>query len=160
MPSALRLLEYLVEAGSTIGELSSRTGLSPSTVRKYLRELERGGLVERRGELFAPTEKGLLLGKTLHNLRSRRAAQPYIVTDPSTDQPIPLSFRDYRQLLAVIESGLAEPRILEEHMKRYLAKWIREALGDEYLAHMLESGQIKTLEDLKKYIEMILNALR
>jgi len=73
---------------------------------------------------------------------------------------VPLSFRDYRQLLAVIESGLAEPRILEEHMKKYLAKWVREALGDEYLAHMLERGQIKTLEDLKRYIEMILDALR
>jgi len=45
-------------------------------------------------------------------------------------------------------------------MKRYLAKWVREALGDEYLAHMLERGQIKTLEDLKRYIEMILDALR
>jgi len=160
MPSALRLLEYLGEGGSTIGELSSKTGLSPSTVRKYLRELEKSGLVERRGELFAPTEKGLLLGKTLRNLRSGRAAQPYIVTDPSTGQPVPLSFRDYRQLLAVIDSGLTDSRILEEHVKRYLSKWVREALGDEYLAHMLESGQIKTLEDLKKYIEMILNALR
>jgi len=160
MPSALRLLEHLGEAGSTIGELSSKTGLSPSTVRKYLRELENSELVEKRGELFAPTEKGLLLGKTLRNLRARRAAQPYIVTDPSTGQPVPLSFRDYRQLLAIIESGLVEARILEEHAKKYLAKWVREALGDEYLAHMLESGQIKTLEDLKKYIEMMLDVLR
>jgi len=160
MASALRLLEHLGESGSTIVELSSKTGLSLSTIRRYLRELEKSGLVEKRGELFAPTERGLLLRRTLQNLRSGRAAQPYIVTDPSTGHPVPLSFRDYRQLLALIEGGLAEPRILEEHMKRYLAKWVREALGDEYLAHMLERGQIKTLEDLKRYIEMVLNALR
>jgi len=160
MPSALRLLEHLGESGSTIVELSSKTGLSFSTLRRYLRELENSGLVEKRGELFAPTEKGLLLGKTLRNLRSGRAAQPYIVTDPSTGQPVPLSFRDYRQLLALIEGGLADSRILEEHMKKYMAKWVREALGDEYLAYMLESGQIRTLEDLKRYIEMILDVLR
>jgi len=159
MSTGIRLVESIDEAGTTFEELSSRTGLSHSTLRRYLRELERNGFIERKGELFVLTSTGLLLKKALQSLKSGRSPQPYIVTDPSTSQPLPLSFRNYRQLLAIIDYGLADRSVLEEHVRKYLAKWARESLGDEYLAYMLENGLIKSLEDLRRYIEMILDAL-
>jgi len=159
MPTGIRLVESIDEAGTTLEELSSRTGLSHSTLKRYLRELEKNGFIEKKDELFVLTNTGLLLKKTLQSLKSGRSPQPYIVTDPSSGQPLPLSFRNYRQLLAIIDYGLADKRVLEEHARKYLAKWARESLGDVYLAYMLENGLIKSLEDLRRYIEMILDAL-
>ncbi|ADV65059.1 winged helix-turn-helix domain-containing protein [Desulfurococcus mucosus] len=159
MTTSLKLLSLMDENGVAIDKLSSETGLSTRTVKRYLRELEEKGLVEQRGELYALTAAGLKLKKSLQALRARREAPPYIVTDPSSGAQIPLSFRNYKQLLAIIDAGLADKSVLEEHMRKYLATWVKDSLGDEYLAYLLETGAIKNLDDLKNYLETILKAL-
>lgn len=159
MDRYLKLVELIDENGVTIGDLASKTGLSTSTLRRYLRELEAAGLVARRDDLYVTTEVGLKLKRSMQALRRTREAEPYIVTDPSSGVAVPLSFRSYEQLLAIIDGRLVDEKILMEHVRRYLPAWARNSLGDEYLAYLIESGAIKSLEDLKKYIKAVLEAL-
>ncbi|WP_440059536.1 winged helix-turn-helix domain-containing protein [Thermogladius sp. 4427co] len=133
-------------------------GLSSSSVRKYLRMLEKEGLVERVGGGFKLTEKGARLKKTLQLVKEKKVAEPYYVTEPETGRAIPLSFRDYRQLYAIIEYRLVDPEILEKHLRMgYIAQWARAALGDEYLAYLIERGEVKNLIDLKNYLKNMLS---
>ncbi len=143
--------------------ISEKLGLSISTVRKYIKNLVNEGLIIYKDGVFELTEKGEALKKSLLKLRNKveQGISPYLVTDPDTGAPIPLSIKNYEQLYIVIEYGLAPRNVLEEHFRRgYLAKWIKEVLGDEYFTKLYSEGKIKTLDDLKNYIKNIIKLIK
>ncbi len=143
--------------------ISEKLGLSISTVRKYIKNLVNEGLVIYRDGVFELTEKGEALKKSLLKLRNKveQGISPYLVTDPDTGVSIPLSIKNYEQLYVVIEYDLVPRNVLEEHFRRgYLAKWIKEVLGDEYFTKLYSEGKIKTLDDLKNYIKNIIKLIK
>ncbi len=143
--------------------VSEKLGLSISTVKKYIKNLVNEGLIVYKDGVFKLTEKGEALKKSLLNLRKimEQGTSPYVVTDPSSGAPIPLSIKNYEQLYIVIEYELAPRPLLEEHFRRgYIAKWIKEVLGDEYFIKLYDEGRIKTLDDLKNYIKSIIKLIK
>jgi len=143
--------------------VSEKLGLSISTVKKYIKNLENEGLIIYKDGVFKLTNKGEALKKSLLKLRNKaeQGISPYLVTEPDTGVLIPLSIKNYEQLYVVIKYGLAPRNILEEHFRRgYLAKWIKEVLGDEYFAKLYSEGKIKTLDDLKNYIKNMIKLIK
>ncbi len=143
--------------------ISEKLGLSISTVRKYIKNLMNEGLLIYKDGVFKLTEKGEALKKSLLKLKDKaeQGISSYLVTDPDTGAPIPLSIKNYEQLYVVIEYGLAPRNVLEGHFRRgYLAKWIKEVLGDEYFTKLYSEGKIKTIDDLKNYIKNIIKLIK
>ena len=141
-----------------IESISQKTGISRSTVRKYLKQLEKEGLVKQVDEFrFTLTDKGRLFKECVTGILKDQGST-YVLTDPGTGQPLTLSFRNYKQLLAIYKYGLAPREVLEEHFKRgYIQNWIKEGVKDKLLAEELNTGGIKTFEDLITYLEKILS---
>jgi len=141
-----------------IDSISHKTGISRSTIRKYLKQLEKEGLVKQVDDYrFMLTDKGRLFKECVMSI-FRDQGSPYILTDPGSGQPLILSFRNYRQLLAIYKYGLAPREVLEEHFKRgYIQNWIKEGVKDRLLLEELNSGRIKSFEDLITYLEKILS---
>mgnify|MGYP001772607839 FL=1 len=159
MGENIKLVEFIDEKGVTIHELASRMGLSPRTIKRYLKELEEKGLVESRDGLYLLTPVGVKFKKALEVVKSRKEASPYIVTDPFSGNIVPLSFKNYRQLLAIIENELVDKKILDEHVRKYLIEWVKTSIGDEYLVYLLENNIVKNVDDLKEYLSMILKTI-
>ncbi|MEM1628589.1 MAG: winged helix-turn-helix domain-containing protein [Desulfurococcaceae archaeon] len=137
-----------------------KTGLSSETIKKYLKKLVQEGLVERRGDSYVLTEIGVRFRDSLKALMNRRDAPPYVITDPMTGSPIHLSFKNYEQLLAIIKTGLVDETIVEKHLEKYMARWIRDALGDSYAEFLITQGKIKTAKDLERYLETMIFLVR
>ncbi len=135
--------------------------INVNTVKKYLRILWEEGFVKPHGVgEYMVTEKGKKLINSINNIRGRRDAPSYILTDPSTGQAIPLSIKNYKQLYAVIKYGLVPYNILLEHIRRgYLIEWLRNSIGDQYLADLMERGKIKSIEDLLKYLDKVIDLI-
>lgn len=158
-----RIIFYSNENGEIDTEkIVEELGLQLNTVKKYLKILEKEGLVNKTGgNKYLLTIKGIKFKKSIEKLMSIRAAEPYIITNPSTGEPLKLMIRNYKQLYAVIEYELAPRSVLEEHLKRgYLSEWIKNVMGDEFLVEMINRGEIKTIDDLKIYLKEVIGLLR
>ncbi|ADI32165.1 winged helix-turn-helix domain-containing protein [Staphylothermus hellenicus] len=157
-----RIIFYSKENGELEpAKIARQLGLQLNTIRKYLKTLEKEGLVERiNDKKYQLTSKGLKLKKSIERLSETKTPEPYIITNPSTGEPLQLIVRDYKQLYAVIEYGLAPRNILEEHLKRgYFIEWIKNVFNDDFLAELIEEGQITTIDDLKNYLKEIIGLL-
>lgn len=152
-----RILFYAGEDGAIdLARAKSSMGISQATLRKYITLLSREGLVEKRGGGVFLTPRGFKLLKTLKVVKEGGKAPPYVLTSPDTGLPIPLSFSTYKQLYAIIAEELAESRVVEYHLRNYMEGWLR-SLGDEYLLDLVKEGKVKSVEDLKNYLEKILS---
>lgn len=134
----------------------SLLNVSPPTLKRYLSALVREGYLERREDGYYATSLGLKLASTIKSMAERKEVSKYIVTDPSTGAPIPLSFSSYKQLLAIIEAGLAPREVLESHFQKYLLQWAKNAAGDVLLEELVNRGIVKSLDDLRKYLEAMI----
>lgn len=149
-----------VEAGKPIdvNKLSETLQASSATIKKYLTQLAKGGLIERKEDGYYLTEAGAKLSRTLNNLLQERSAAPYVVTDPKSGAPIPLTFSNLSQLYAVILYGLASEDALDHHVAMYLEQWLRSSLQDEYLADLIKQGEVRSskemLDVLRKLFEI------
>ncbi|AFK51523.1 regulatory protein, MarR [Thermogladius calderae 1633] len=140
-----------------LGSVQQKLNLTMSSLRKYVRQLEKDGLVARSEKGLVLTEKGLKLKKTILNLKTKRDVPAYLITDPSTGQPVPVSFKSYAQLYALLAYDLVDKTLVDKHIAQgYLANWARDAVGDEYLASLIQSGGVKNSNDLLSYLKMIL----
>ncbi|MGC8982874.1 MAG: winged helix-turn-helix domain-containing protein [Desulfurococcaceae archaeon] len=151
-----KILLYAGEEGYVdFSRLQMLFDVSRRTLNKYISRLAREGLVERREERVYLTDAGRKLLNTLKILKEGKQAPSYVVTDPSTGQPLPLSFANYQQLYAVLAYGLADPAVIKHHIENYMESWFR-AFGDELAADLIREGRVRTAEDLKKYLEKLL----
>ncbi len=164
-PAYYKLLIHFHDDKATLEELKESTGLASSSIKKYLNVLEARGFVKRAGypsNIFILTNKGRLLKETIISLRSLPPEKipEYIITDPNTGTPVPLRVRNHKQLLAILKYGLVEPEVFMEHVKRkYLVEWLRSSLGDKYLSALIESGEIKTIDEFINEVEKIVKIL-
>lgn len=145
-----------VKAGEPIDarKLSDELRVSNATIKKYIARLAKEGLVEKREDgYYYLTEVGAKLSKTINNLLQGKSAAPYVVTDPTSGAPIPLTFSNLSQLYAVILYGLASESVLDHHIAMYLEQWLRSSLEEEYLADLIRQGRMRNSKDM-------LNALR
>ncbi len=155
-PAFYRLILLFKNDQVSVNDISKETGLSPSSVKKYLTILEKQGLVERKGgNIYVLTSRGRMYRGFLEKLKlEHKSETPYVFTDPSTGSPVPIEVRNYAQLYAVLKYELINRNAAEEHLRRgYLLEWIKNGLKDQYLAEKLEKGEIKSIEDLIRYLE-------
>ncbi len=165
--SKRRILEILAEKKEAdVQTIATSIGLRSSTVRKYLTELERNGLVERIGATARITEKALQLLRGGEKEPGREElALEESVPKPSEQliEPfyffvrgsvVPLRIRNKRQLAAAIVYGLVEPEELSYVLRTgYLTTWLRYAIREEELARKLE--ELKGLEPPQLYDEAV-----
>jgi len=163
--SKKRILELLAEKKEAdVQTIATTVGLRSSTVRKYLAELERSGLVERVGSVAKITEKALQLLRAKTERPSEEQPVEEVVTPKPSEQLIepfyflvkgslvPLRIKNKRQLAATIVYGLIEPEELSYVLRTgYLITWLRTALREEELAKKLE--ELKGLEPPQLYDE-------
>jgi len=150
----------------SIKEMASRLGVSESTVRRYVKKLMSEGLVEGRGK-YSLTEKGLMLRESLKKvsqITEVSTERSYVFTDPKSGVALPLRVRNLEQLYAVAKYKLVDKEILLQHIKvGYLGSWIRNVIGDDILASIVEEaskkGFCEVINVLEKYLHM-LNVLR
>ncbi|MET1160205.1 MAG: winged helix-turn-helix domain-containing protein [Thermoprotei archaeon] len=158
----LRLLLHASEKGILRGEvLAYKLGVHVNTIRKYLKLLEKEGMIVPSGiDEYSLTEKGKKFLESLKKVAAQKP-KPHIVVNPTTGEKIPLVISNYEQLYAVLKYGLIPREVIEEYIRRgLLAKWIREEVGDEYLAELLETGSISKPEELLEYLDKVINLLR
>jgi len=163
--SKKRILELLAEKKEAdVQTIATTVGLRSSTVRKYLAELERSGLVERVGSVAKITEKALrLFGAETEKPSEEQAVEEVVSPKPSEQliEPfyflvkgsvVPLRIKNKRQLAAAIVYGLVEPEELSYVLRTgYLTTWLRTTLREEELANKLE--ELKGLEPPQLYDE-------
>ena len=163
--SKKRILELLAEKKEAdIQTIATTVGLRSSTVRKYLAELERSGLVERVGSVARITKKALqLLGAEAEKPSEEQPVEEVVTPKPSEQliEPfyflvkgsvVPLRIKNKRQLAAAIIYGLVEPEELSYVLRTgYLTTWLRTSLREEELAKKLE--ELKGLEPPQLYDE-------
>ncbi|OYT40089.1 MAG: MarR family transcriptional regulator [Desulfurococcales archaeon ex4484_58] len=157
-----RLLFYNDQGVLDPIKLSRQLGIHINTVKKYLRLLEREGFVKGTdyGD-YRITDRGWRFIDSLKKVLTKKEKPPYILTDPSTGQPVPLSINNYEQLYIAVKHGLVSKEILDEHLRRgYLVEWFKNALGDEFLVEKIRRGEIKGIDDLVKYLEKIIDLSR
>jgi predicted transcriptional regulator len=144
-----------------INDIAQRLSVQPNTVRKYLKNLGKEGLVKPLDiDKYVLTEKGFKFKNSLYKIAEAVNVEPYVVTDPSTNKPLTIQIRNYKQLLAVIEYELAPLNILEEHLRRsYIAQWVEDAVKDEYLAEAIRSGEIKSINYLREYLREVVGLI-
>ncbi len=164
-PAFYRILIYADENGVidlSRRDLREKLSVSDSTIKRYLRELARHGLVEKKDGIYRLTEKGERLRRSLLNTLRVREVSPdkgYVITEPSTAAPLPLRLLSLEHLYAVIRYGLAPRDILLHHLRTgYLSQWIRSVLGDEALADQIDS--MKDVDDIYKFMEVIEERLK
>ncbi len=143
-------------------KLVNSLGLSRSTIKRYLKELEKQGFLEKIDvNKYKLTENGLKLKQSLFRALEVKEVAPYIITDPASGQPLPLAVKNHEQLFVIIKYGLVDSKILDEHIRRkYLSKWLRDEIGDEYLASLIDYGRIDSSEKLLEYLEEIVRFKR
>ncbi len=156
-----RLVIYADEDGrlSPRSPRIKRLKMKPSTLKRYLRELARLDLVEKRDGEYYLTEKGFKLRRSLLNLLEKPGVAPdkgYVITDPLTSAPLPLRVTSLEQLYAVIAFRLAPDDVVVHHVRAgYLAQWIRTVLGDEALAD--EIDELRIIDDPDRVLERLLD---
>lgn len=148
---------------NTVNDVATRLNILPSTAKRYLKELVKLGYVrEGQGGGYVLTETGKLFRESiLSHLRDEKNRAPYIFTDPSSSQPIPLSIRGLKQLYALVKYDVVEWSVLEHHVKAgYLSKWIKEVVGDVDLATRIDKerdgiNKNRLLEIIEERIKII-----
>jgi len=141
-------------------EASNVIGINVNTVKKYLRMLVKEGFIVQEMDKYKLTDKGWKLVNSVKNVMENSGKTSYVITDPNTGAPIPLTVKDYRQLYAVIKYKLASEDVIWEHVKRgYFINWFIDALKDEYIVSKIASGEISDLNKLLEYIEEIINLI-
>jgi len=153
-------LLFTAENNTINPEIAARKlNIQVNTVKKYLKALMDEGLIEPSGPgLYRLTDKGRMLLESI--IKSRKSGEKYIVTNPATGEPLPLTFSNYEQLLAIYKNNLAPVEVLEEHLRRgYLTAWVK-SIGDTYLAELLEKGVIRDSKNLVEYLEKIVEISR
>ncbi len=157
-------VKYLILLASSddkkidINKASELLKISASTVRKYLNLLVKEGFIEKREDGFYLTSLGEKFLKTIKSIKTDfQASSPYFITDLSTGVPIPLSFKNYKQLLCIIKNEFVDKNTLELHFKQYMINWIKNSLNDEFLLELTNRGLIKNIDDLKNYLENLIS---
>jgi len=149
---AVKIL-HVVGAEFSVEELATKLGVLPKTARRYAMDLVRMGfVVERSGNKFAVTDKGLFLLES-SSVKERQAGdrEAYVFTDEN-GVPIPLKVSSIEKLYIAVKHGLIPENILRLHLEKgYLAKWVAEQLSAKLLAERLTS--VKTVEQLVKLLE-------
>lgn len=155
-----KLLFYFNKEKTSPEMLAKKVGVHINTVKKYLKFLEREGLVKTVGfNEYVLEEKGKLFITSIKKIIEKNK-HAYVVTDPDSGEAIPVSFKDYKQLFIIYKYELVPRNILEEHFKKgYIINWIKNSMGDEYLLKKIENGEIKNLKDLINYIEKIISVV-
>ncbi len=167
-PAFYRVL-FAVEGDAEfdIQSISKRLNVIPSTAKRYIRELLKKGYIrEIRPGLYALTDEGTALKNSLKNLLEKKVEENlgYVLTDPSTGNPVPVKITNIYQLYAIVKYRLVPENILLEHIRRgYLAKWIRDVLEDLDLADFLENNRDISINEFLDVLEerlKILNSIR
>lgn len=156
-------VKYLILLSSTIDKkidvenACKLTKVSVSTVKKYLSSLVKEGYLEKREDGYYLTTIGEKLLNVLKNIQiGFQAKSPYVITDPPSGSAIPLSFRNYKQLLSIIECEFIDRNIVEYHFEKYMIEWIKNSLGDEFLLDLINKGIVKNIDDLENYLKQII----
>ncbi|BEP18526.1 hypothetical protein PYJP_18780 [Pyrofollis japonicus] len=161
--SKRRLLRLVAEKKEVeISTLAREVGLRPSTVRKYVAELEKMGLVEKIGNTVRITDTALklLTKEEKEEKKEEVRAEEFEFSDEAPKSSaqiiepfyfiykgnlVPLRIKDARQLAAAIVYGLIEPEELSYVLKTgYLTTWLSQVLKEDELAKQLE--ELKGLE--------------
>lgn len=167
-PAFYRVL-FVVEDNEEfdVESIGKRLNVIPSTAKRYVRELLRKGYIKTvRLGVYVLTDEGIRLKNSLGNLLKRKINEElgYILTDPVTGNPVPIKITNIYQLYAIIKYGLVSQDILLEHIRRgYLVKWIKDVLGDNDLADLLDSRRNISLNEFLGILEerlKILNSIR
>jgi len=150
-----RVLIYSKNGLVDINEIASKLGVNSSTVRKYLKLLEKEGLVEKiETNTYRLTPRGLNYIEFIKKLSIKKEAPPYVVTDPVRGDPLQLKISSYEQLYTIIEYELVPREVIDEHIRRgFLAIWVKDGIGDQFLYELLTTGKITSSSELKKYLE-------
>jgi DNA-binding Lrp family transcriptional regulator len=159
--SKRRLLELIAEKKEAeISALAAEVGLRPSTVRKYVTELEKRGLVEKIGNIVRITNTALKLLTKEEKKEEAETVEEFEFSDEAPRSSVqiiepfyfiykgslvPLRIKNTRQLAAAIVYGLVEPEELSYVLKTgYLTTWLSRVLKEDELAKQLE--ELKGLE--------------
>jgi len=156
-----RLLIYADKGVLRCESLAKKLGISVNTVKKYLRLLEREGMIKASGiDAYVLTNRGMLLLKSLKNIAGA-TPPPYRVVDPISGELIPITIKNYLQLYVVIKYGLIPEDAVNAYIKSGdLIKWFEQHVGDLYLAEEVKKGRIKSARDLVEYLEKVINLMR
>ena len=163
-PAFYRVL-FAVEGNEEfdVRSVGRRLKVIPSTAKRYIRELLKKGYIrEVRPGLYTLTNEGIALKNSLKNLLEKKIEENlgYVLTDPSTGNPVPVKITNIYQLYAIVKYNLIPENILLEHIRRgYLAKWIRDVLGDLDLADFLDNKRDISVNELLSILEERLKIL-
>lgn len=157
--SIKRLLKLLSSVGEvfSVDDLAVGVGLSRDTVKRYVREMMRHGLVTEVDGRYTVTGRARLLLEGRD--RGRRAVDEttaYIFTD-DRGLPIPIKIDSLEKLYIAIKYRFIPLTVAMEHIsKGYLTKWISEVLGAKTLAEYI--SKTKTIDEvlgiLEEYLEL------
>lgn len=132
--------------------------ISTSTIKKYLNILVKDGYLDKREDGYYLTPLGEKLLNTIKSIKNGlQASSPYVLTDPNSGSPIPLIFKNYKQLLSIIENEFVDKNVLDYHFEKYMINWFKNSIGDEYLLELFNRGIVKNIDDLKNYLKQIMN---
>lgn len=149
-----RLINVLKNVGRefTVNDITTKTGLSPSTARRYIYEMVKRGLISGINGKYVVTDKGLFLLEGGVTCKKRvESTVAYVFTDEE-GVPIPLKIDSIEKLYVALKYGFVPDRIIMHHLtKGYLFKWISEAVDAEMLAQRIKD--VKSAEELIKTLE-------
>jgi len=157
-----RIYDALIKEPMNVDMLAEKLGVKKSTVRRYLRELMRLGLVEKAGEEYrvivaekAEKEEKKFEDRLLPEDKAfffyKGIGMPYII-----------GIRSIKQLLAALENDMVDIAAVSYTIKNgYLQEWLRTVVGAEELSHKIDEVKELPPEELKvKVIEVIRSFLR
>lgn len=154
MSVSKRLLRLLSDIGevSSLNDLLLKTGLSLSTLRRYVKELVKTGYVIEKDGVYTISEKArfALEGERLRH-KTVAEGSSYMFTD-SRGSPLILKIDSIEKLYIAIKYGFVPQGIVMEHVgKGYLVKWLIEVLGANMLAKRISNA--RNIEEVLKILE-------
>jgi len=153
--SKRRLVEMLANLGNEFAkeDIVKKLNLSSATVRKYLKLLKDGGLIEEisKNRYRITYEAALYLEGISIASKNIGEDKAYIFTD-NTGKPMTLKIDSLKKLYIVIKYDLVPKDIIYTHLLNgYLTKWLIESLGAIKLAEKLKNS--KDINELLRIIE-------
>lgn len=136
----------------TVNDIVAKTGLSPSTARRYVYEMVKQGIVSGINGKYVVTDKGLFLleGEAICKKRVESAVA-YVFTDKA-GTPLPLKIDSVEKLHIALKYDFVPDHVITHHLaKGYLLRWISETVGAEMLARRIRD--VKSAKELIKVLE-------
>lgn len=144
-------------------EIAKKLKVREKSVKKNLKPLISRDLVRRLDEKFLLTDKGnLFMSSVTKSSPEVKKGEEYIFRDLSGNTAT-LAVKDLKQLYAIIEFNLVDKEIMLHHLKSgYISDWIKNSIGDGYLANEISELLEKTPEEelLNKALDLIKERLK